>query len=95
MEFPDNQPDIYIFGLARYCDENSHEAQKALVDNYEASYEKQESLNEVTTSWKNFRIKDTSQNNDICFNELYNLSFKFKKIKEKYEKDNMKLRHKF
>ena len=32
-------------------------------------------------------IKDTSQDPDIWFNELYNLNLYFKKIKDKYEKD--------
>ena len=34
-------------GLVRKCDENSHESWKALIDKYEVSDEKQESLNEV------------------------------------------------
>ena len=29
------------FGLFRQCDENSHEACEAIIDTYEASYEKQ------------------------------------------------------
>ena len=28
------------FGLVRQCDENAHEAWKALIDKYEVSYEK-------------------------------------------------------
>ena len=48
---------------------------------------KQEILNEVTNRCNNFRIKDTNQNPDICFNELLNLNLKFKDIKAKYEKD--------
>ena len=35
-------------GLVRQCDENSHISWKALIEKYEVSYEKQESLNEVT-----------------------------------------------
>ena len=45
------------------------------------------SLNEVTNRWTNFKIKDTSLDPDIWFNELYNLNLKLNKIKEKYEKD--------
>ena len=38
-------------------------------------------------SWKNCRIKDTSKDPEICFNEIFNLNLNFKKIKAKYEKD--------
>ena len=48
------------------------------------SYENQERLNEVAKRWNNCRIKDTIQDPDIWFNELFNLNLKFKKIKEKY-----------
>ena len=50
------------------------------------------SLNEVTQSWNNYRIKETSQDPDIWFNELFNLNLKFNKIKAKYDKneDQMK-----
>ena len=41
----------------------------------------------MTTKWKIFRIKGTYQYPDICFNELFHLDLKFKKIKAKYEKD--------
>ena len=37
--------------------------------------------------WNNFRIKDTSQDPDIWPNQIYNLNLKFKKIKDKYQKD--------
>ena len=74
------------FGLVRQCDENAHEAWKALIDKYEVSDEKQESLNEVTNRWNNCSIKDLIQDPDIWFNELYNLKLNFKKIKARYEK---------
>ena len=51
------------------------------------SDDKQESLNEVTNMCNNCRIKDTSQDPYIWFNELYNLNLKFNQIKSKYEKD--------
>ena len=38
------------FGLVRQCDENSHEYCNDLIDKYEVSDEKQESLNGVTNS---------------------------------------------
>ena len=72
------------FCLVRQCDENSHDLWKALIEKNEASDEKQESLNEVTNRRKNCSIKETSQDTDICFNELYNLNIKFNKIKVKF-----------
>ena len=36
------------FCLVRECDNNAHDECKALIDKYEVSDEKQESLNEVT-----------------------------------------------
>ena len=75
------------FGMARKCDENSNDAWKALIDKYELSDERQESLNEVAKMWNNCNIKYTSLDPYIWFNELYNLNLKFKKIKAKYEKN--------
>ena len=69
------------FGLVRQCNENAHKSWKALIDKYEVSDEKQESINEVAKICNNFGIKDTSQDPDMWFNELYNLDLKFKKIK--------------
>ena len=66
--------------------ENVNEACKALVEKYNVSNEKQESLNEVTNRWKNGIIRYTSQYPDIWFNELFNLNLKLNKIKAKYEK---------
>ena len=40
----------------------------------------------MTNRWNNFRIKDTSQDPDIWFNELFNLNLKLKDIKAKYDK---------
>ena len=74
------------FGLVRQCDENAHDAWKVLIEKYEVSDEKQESLNEVTNRWKNCKIKDTSLDPYFWFNELYNLNLKFNKIKANYEK---------
>ena len=79
------------FGLVRQCNENAHDAWKSLIDKYGVSYEKQEILNEVTNTWNNCKIKNTSLYPDIWFNELYNLNLSFKKIKEKYEKDEYEL----
>ena len=75
-----------LVGLVRQCDENAHEARKALIDKYEVSDEKQESLNEVTNRWNNCSIKDLIQDPDIWFNELYNLKLNFKNIKARYDK---------
>ena len=52
----------------------------ALIDKYEVSEEKQESVNKFTNRWNTCKIKDTSQDPDIWFNELYNLNLKFNKI---------------
>ena len=37
--------------------------------------------------WNTCRIKETSQDPYIWFNELYYLNLNFKKIKEKYQKE--------
>ena len=44
-------------------------------------------MNEVTNRWNNFRIKDTIQDHDIWFDEIFYFNLKFKKIKIRYEKD--------
>ena len=80
------------FWLVRQCDENAHDTWKDLIDKYEVSDEKQESLNEVTKRWENCKIKDTSLDPDIWFNELYNINLKFNNIKAKYEKYEEKLK---
>ena len=54
---------------------------------YEVPDEKQDILNEVTNRWNNCKVKDTSHDLEIWFNELYNLNLKFNNIKKKYEKD--------
>ena len=69
------------FRIPRTCNENSHEACKALIDIYDVSYEKQEILNEVTNIWSNCSIGDTSKDPDIWFNERFNLNLKFNKIR--------------
>ena len=74
------------------CEENENDAWKALIDKYEVSDEKQESLNEATNRWNNCRIKETSIYPDIWFNELYNLNLKLKYNKAKYEKDEDKIK---
>ena len=45
-------------------------------------------MNEVTNRCNNCKIKDTSLDPYIWFNDLYNLNIKLKKIKAKYEKDD-------
>ena len=46
----------------------------------------------MANRWNNCGIKDTSQDPDIWFNEIFNLNLKFKKFKGKYDKyeDDMK-----
>ena len=45
------------FGLARKCNESSHESWKTVTGKYEVSDQEQESLNFMTSRWNNFRIK--------------------------------------
>ena len=71
----------------RQCNYNAHETWKSLIDKYEVSDYKQDSRNESTNIWNCFRIKETIQDSHIWINEAYNLNLKFKRIKEKYEKD--------
>ena len=80
------------FVPASKCDQIAHDTQKALIEKYEVSNEKQESMNEGTKRWNNCKIKDTSLDPGIWFNELYNLNLQFKKIKAKYEKDEYELK---
>ena len=47
---------------------------------------------EFTNRWNTCSIKNTSQDTDTWFNELYNLNLKFNKIKEKYEKYEYEMR---
>ena len=56
------------------------------------SDEKQESFNEVTNRWNNCKIKDTSLDPYIWFNEIYNFNLKFNNIKAEYEKDEDELK---
>ena len=60
------------FVLVRHYNDNSHEAWKALMEKYDVSDEKQESLNDVTNKWNACRINDTSQEPDMRFDELFN-----------------------
>ena len=46
----------------------------------------------MTNRCNNCKIKDTSLDPEIWFNELYNLNLKFKKIKEEYENYEGKLK---
>ena len=58
----------------------------ALFENIK-SLNKKEGLNEVTNRFNTCRIKDTSQDTDMWFNELYNLTLKLNKTKGKNEED--------
>ena len=40
----------------------------------------------MTNRWNNWKIKDTSLDPDIWFDDIYNLNLNFKNIKAKYEK---------
>ena len=56
------------------------------------SDKKQGILNEVTNRRSNYIIKGKIQDPKICFNELYNLNLRFKKIKAKYDKDEYEMK---
>ena len=44
---------------------------------------------------KYFRIKDTIQDPDISFSEIFHLNLKFQNIKSKYEKDEDEMKAHF
>ena len=54
-----------LFRLVIQCDENVHDSRKDLIDKYEVSDGKQETLNEVKNRCNNCRIKCTIQYLDI------------------------------
>ena len=68
MGFPYHELDRHTFGLVRQCDKHAHDVWKYLIEKYEVSDEKQESLNEAKKRRKNCNIKDTSLDPDIWFN---------------------------
>ena len=54
--------------------ENAHDAWKDLIDKYEVSDEKRESLNEVRNWWNNCKIEDTGLvDPDIWFQTRYTI----------------------
>ena len=71
--------------MARQWNENVNEACKALVEKYDVSDDKQESLNEVTDIWNNSSIRYTSKYPDIWSNEWFNFNLKLNKIRVKYD----------
>ena len=84
---------MYInFGMMSQCNNNSHESWEELIEKYQVSDEKQESLNKVKNTWKKCSTKDRSQDLGIWLNKLYDFNAKLKKIKRKHEKykDDMK-----
>ena len=83
MGFTNHKLGIHKIWSVRQCDENTHGAWKALIEEYEVSDYKQEILNEVTNRRNNCKIKDTSLDLDIWFNDIYSFNLKFKKIKKK------------
>ena len=72
--------------MARQCNDNSHETCKAIVDKYDVSDDKQESLNYVTNRWNKCSIRVTSQYPDISFYEQFNSNVKLNKIKARNKK---------
>ena len=83
------------FWLVSHFNENAHESWKAPIDKYEVSYEKQEILNKVTNRWNICNIKNSIQDTDKWFNEVFNSNLKLKKIKGNTRNMKIKLKDTF
>ena len=69
------------------ADGNAHLAWKILLNKFEVSEQKQESLTDVTMEWAACKLLSTKMDPDNWFSELYHINQKFRKIKPEYEKD--------
>ena len=76
------------FSVIQEADSNAHEAWKLLLDKYDVSSQKQNSLTDVTEEWNNSRLGSVKVDPDDWFPYLYQVNAKFKKIKAKYGKDD-------
>ena len=76
------------FDLIQEADENAHVAWKILLNKYEVSDEKSESLTDVTMEWNQCKLENTEDDPDNWFSRLYRINQKFKKINVLYEKDD-------
>ena len=75
------------FDLILEADENAHKAWKLLLNKYEVSDEKQESLTDVTKEWNSAKLESVRVDPDDWFSTLFRINKKFGKIKKEYEKD--------
>ena len=75
------------FDLIQEVDEKASVAWELLLNKYEVSKEKQESLTDVTEEWNNTRLESMQTDPDDWFSLLFRINAKFGKIKSLYKKD--------
>ena len=76
------------FDLIQEAEENAYRAWNILLNKYEVSDEKSESLTDVTMEWNQCKVEGTEDDPDTWFSCLYRINQKFKKINVLYEKDD-------
>ena len=76
------------FDLIMEADEKAHKAWEILINKYEVSDAKQESLTDVTKEWNSAKLEGVQVDPDDWFSTLYRINKKFGKIKPEYEKDD-------
>ena len=76
------------FDMILEAEENAHTTWKILLNKYEVSDEKSESLTDVTMEWNQCKLDSTETDPDIWFSQLFWINQKFKKINTLYEKDS-------
>ena len=76
------------FDLIQEANENAFRAWNILLNKYEVSDEKAESLTDVTMEWHQCKLEGTEEDPDSWFSRLYRINQKFKKINVLYEKDS-------
>ena len=75
------------FNLIMEAKEDAHKAWKILLNKYEVSNEKQESLTDVTIERGACTLDGTRTDPDLWFSELFRINSKFDRIKKEYKKD--------
>ena len=75
------------FTLIMEADGDARVAWNILLNKFEVSEQKQESLTDVMMEWAACRLINTKIDPDNWFSQLYYINQKFKKIKPEYEKD--------
>ena len=69
------------------CEGDPYRAWMKLVEKYEASSTKSESLSDVVKEWNECKLGSALEDPDDWFGKLFVLNQKFKEIKPEYEKD--------